>query len=173
MPNAKTIVIQVPDFQISTSNEISSGVDKASRGYIEVINEVLGQVRRGQLSNEGMLLAIVLLGQLRAVSAVTTLIENIDFKPERRDSAGGIGRWGAYPAQEALVKIGTPAVNMVLDKLTTEQNGLRRQLMCAVMSDAVGERVADAMLRFRSEEERDNPSHLANLEAAMRLLRRP
>ena len=118
-----------------------------------------------------MVYAIVLLGQLRAANAVTTLIEHIDFKPARKDTSGGIGRWGPHPAQEALVKIGTPAVNMVLDKLPAENNDLRRQLMCAVISDALGPKVADATLRFRFADEQ-NPSHRANLEAAIRLIQR-
>jgi hypothetical protein len=172
MPNGKSILIQVPDFRTSASGVLSSGVDKAAQGYHDVTNEIIAQIQSGKLPNEGMLYAIVLLGQWRAANAVTTLIEHIDFQPAGKDPSGGIGRWGPYPAQDALVKIGTPAVNMVLDKLATEHNNLRRQLMCAVISDALGKRVADAMLRFRHEEERD-PSHRANLDAAIRLLQRP
>ena len=169
MTNTKTIAITVPDFQTSTPDVLSAEVDKAVQAYSGVTNEIIAQVQRGHLPNEGMLYAIVLLGQLRAANAATVLIEKIDFKPAKKDTSGGIGRWGPYPAQEALVKIGTPAVNMVLDKLPTEQNDLRRQLMCSVISDAVGKRVADAMLRFRYEEEHD-AAHRANLEAAIRVL---
>jgi hypothetical protein len=134
-------------------------------------NGVAAQIQSGRLPDEGMLYAIVLLGQLRAANAVTTLIEHIDFMPARKDSSGGIGRWGPYPAQEALVRIGTPAVNMVLDKLPVERNDLRRQLMCAVISDAVGKDVADAMLRLRYANEQDSVRR-ANLEAAIRALQK-
>ena len=143
-----------------------------AESYREITTNIIGQLRNAGLPNEGKVYAIYLLGELRAAPATNILIENIDLKATKVDRKGAIGRWGPYPAQEALVKIGTPAVNMVLDKLPTEQNDLRRQLMCAVISDAVGRRVADAMLRFRYEEERD-PSNRANIEAAIRVLKQP
>ncbi len=132
-------------------------------------NDLVRQLGDATVSNEGKVYAIYLLGQLRAAPAVTVLLEHLDLRANKTDPAGGIGRWGTYPAQEALVKIGTPAVNMILDKLPLEGNQVRRQLMCAVISDAVGKKVADAMLRFRYEEEQ-NPLLRTNLEAAIRLL---
>jgi hypothetical protein len=171
MPNAKKIEIQIPDFRTTPAAALSAEVDRASQGYTDAVNAVLTQVQDGGLSEEGMLYAIVLLGQLRAATAASTLVEHIDFKPARKDTSGGIGRWGPYPAQQALVKIGLPAVNVVLDQLPAEGRELQRELLYAVLTDALGKKVADAMVRVRFEEEQ-NPARRANLQAVIQLAMR-
>jgi hypothetical protein len=163
-------VMQVPDFRAGDLSSVDSGADKLLRSYRSLTDDLVKQLRDANLPTERKVYVIYLLGQLRAVSAVAALIDRIDLKAPKVES-DAIGRWGLYPSQEALVRIGTPAVNAVIDKLPTEGNELRRQLMCAVISDSLGNRVADAMVRFRYEEERD-PSRRANLEAAVRLLER-
>ena len=168
---SESYLMQIPDFQSRDLAVIDSAASTLVQSYRSLTDNLVKLLRDGNLPTEKKVYVIYLLGQLRAVSAVTILIDHIDLKAPKVDS-DAIGRWGLYPAQEALVRIGTPAVNAVIDKLPTEKNELRRQLMCAVLSDALGSRVADAMLRFRHEEERD-PSHRANLEAAIHLLRRP
>src|SRR6266446_4707465 len=135
MSNDKEYVVKIPDFRAQPSENMSQSVDQAVKSYHEIIADLMGQLRQGGLSNEGKVYDIYLLGQLRATEAVTILIGNIDFKASKVDPKGGIGRWGMYPAHEALSKVGAPAVNMILDKLASERNDLRRKLMCFVISD--------------------------------------
>ena len=165
----KEYVVRIPDFQAQLSELTSKAVDQVAKSYREVIGDIKGQLDQGHLSNEGRVYAIYLLGQLRAAEAVTVLIENIDFTAARVDSKVGIGRWGMYPAQEALGKIGTPAVNIILEKLPTERDGLRRKLMCLVISDVEGKAVGTMLVKVRFDEESD-ASRKASLGLALQVM---
>jgi len=166
--NEQSYMTQVPDFQAKDLASLDSQTNALVHSYRALTNDLLKHLRDGNLSAERKVYAIYLLGQLRAASAATLLIDNIDLKASKLDH-DGIGRWGPYPAQEALTKIGTTAVNMVLDKLSFEKNELRRQLMCSVISDAVGNKAGEVMLKLRHDEEKAL-SHRANLEAAIRVM---
>lgn len=167
--NPRNYPMQIPDFQARDLVAIDSATNTLIQSYRDMTNDLVKQLRDGNLPADKKVYVIYLLGQLRAASAVTILIEHIDLKAVKMDP-DAIGRWGPYPAEEALVMIGTPAVNMILDKLPDEQNELRRQLMCDVISDAVGKRAGEAMLRSRSDEE-PNPARRAHLESALQVFR--
>jgi hypothetical protein len=66
-------------------------------------------------------------------NAIEVLIESIDFKAVFRDYNLDVSRWGMYPAQEALIKIGRPTVNPIMAHLLVETDELRRHLMCEVL----------------------------------------
>jgi HEAT repeat protein len=87
------------------------------------------------LGDDNKVLAIYLLGELRPSDAtsVELLIQNIDLKATRFDLKTDFPRWGQYPAVEALIKVGEPAVILILNELPNETNQLRRQLLCEVL----------------------------------------
>lgn len=169
MTNEKEYVLRVPDFRSQPAEKVDRAVEQVVATHHQMVSDVNRQLREGNLSDEAKVYAIYLLGQLRARESVTILIENIDLKASKVDTKGGIGRWGMYPAQEALSKIGKPAVNMILDLLPTEQSDLRRQLMCLVIADVEGKNFGTMLVKLRQDEESDS-SKKANLELALRVL---
>ncbi len=169
MSNAKEYVTKLPDFRVQSAEETDKAVDQVVKTYHDALANVIGQLRDGNLANEGKVHAIYLLGQLRATASVAVLIDNIDLKARKVDPKGGIGRWGMYPAQEALAKIGNPAVNMILDKLPAEKVELRRKLMCFVLSDVEGKNFSRLLLKLRLEEEKDQAKR-GNWERALAVL---
>jgi hypothetical protein len=162
----KEYAVKIPDFRTQAAEETNKAVDQIVKAYREIVADVLGQLRDGNLANEGKVHAIYVLGQLRATAAVTVLIEDIDLKASKFDPKVGLGRWGSYPAQEALSKIGNPAVNMILDRLPGEKDELRRKLMCFVLIDVEGKPFGKLRLKLKYDEETD-PAKKKNLELAL------
>ena len=169
MSNTKEYATKIPDFGAPPSESMSKGVDHVVDTYHEMVAEVMSQLSQDNLSNEGKVYAIYLLGQLRATKSVPILIENIDLVAPRVDTKGAIGRWGMYPAQEALSKIGKPAVNMIVDMLPDEKNELRRKLMCFVLADVDGAEVAKFNLS-RALATESEPVRKGNLQSAQMIL---
>jgi hypothetical protein len=124
-------------------NMISRGAKKIGAQYI---NNLVHQLQYGHLSNDNKTLAINLLGDLHPndTNAIEFLIENIDFIAARIEPPDHITRWGKYPAEEALVAIGKPAVEPILNHLPQENDELRRQLMCDVLKEVLRNYLATA-----------------------------
>jgi len=169
MSDEKEYVVKIPDFRTQLPENVSQTVDQAVKSYHDIIGNIMAQLRQDGLKNESKVYAVYLLGQLKAAQAVTVLLENIDLKASKVDPKGGIGRWGVYPAQEALSKIGQPAVNMILDKLPTERDELRRKLMCSVIADVEGKDFGTMLVKLRSDQEQD-PVRKGHLELALKIL---
>jgi hypothetical protein len=136
-------------------------------------NFVIGlvdQLRRGGLDDEKKVLVIYLLGCLRPkdTNSVEVLIEHIDLKAPRLDPKFDIARWGFYPAQDALVRIGAPAIDPILHHLPDEGNALRRHLMCGVLKDkhVEGKEAATNQIKERLAVE-SNPIKRVNLELSL------
>lgn len=157
--------LQIPSFH-ATSQGTSNAIDQAVAKHRELVSDLKKELTSGALSDEGKLYVIYFLGELRAADATSVLLENIDFVTPFVDKKGGIGRWGMYPAQEALVKVGTPALNMIVDKLPIEPKEERRQLMCTVMADVIGPATAIFMLQQAAAIEADK-ARKANLDDAI------
>lgn len=168
MPADKDYVVTIPDFRARPSEQMDGVVNNAVKSYHDIGNDLAGQLGESGLDPESKTYAIYLAGQLHAVGAVSILIANIDFKATKVDPKGGIGRWGMYPAQEALSKIGSPSVNMILDLLADESQELRRKLMCFVISDVHGKDLAKMLVKGRYEGERD-PAKKARLDDALKV----
>jgi hypothetical protein len=178
-----------PDFVKMSYSTASAAVDselndimgyKTKKICPEYISNLVSQIRNGNLNNDNKILSIYLLGALGPsdTNSIDVLIEYIDLKALRFDPAFGTRRWGEYPAEEALVKIGEPAISPILAQLSIEQNDFRRHLMCEVVR-IVENRKAGAinkydgktairnLLKDRLDKEAD-PTKKANLELALR-----
>lgn len=105
----------------------------------EYIYNLVQQLQYGHLSSDNKTLAIYLLGELQPkdTNAIEFLIENIDFKATKIEPPNSFPRWGKYPAEEALITIGKPVVNPILDHIPKEDNEFRRQLMCDVLREVL------------------------------------
>lgn len=169
MSSGSEYVIKIPDFRGQASDNMNQTVDEVVKSYHQITVDIIGQLRQANLSNEGMVYCIYLLGQWRAAEAVTILIEKIDLKAAKVDPKGAKGRWGMYPAQDALAKIGQPAVNVILDKLPTERDELRRKLMCNVISNVEGKDFGIILLKLRQDQESD-PMKKSYLALALKIL---
>lgn len=149
-------------------NLIGRGVEKICPEYI---TNLVYQLQHGHLTNDNKTLAIYFLGTFRPsdTNSIETLIEDIDFRSSKVEVNLGPARWGMYPAKEALIKIGKPVVNPILEHLITENNELRRHLMCEVLKRVEGQETAQSQIKQRLVGESDSIKQ-ANLEAALKEL---
>lgn len=163
----KDFRFSVPDFTSATEKEGDEAAAQILESYEKVTGVLIRQVEDHKSSANAKTLAAYLLGELRAYRAVTTLAENIDMKAPRIDPKVRIGRWGEFPAQEALLKIGIPAAAEVFVRLRTEQNPLRRELMVRVIRGVYGDDLGRLFFQNRLAKEND-PMHKQNLNLALK-----
>ena len=149
-PKSNDYVIALPQFGDVPIAEGDKAADAAVQAYDDAVANLLSQLR-GAKTNNQKTLAIYVLGSLRAKAAIFDLVKMIDFQADRGGLATRTGRWGPYPAQDALSKIGDPAVSPILDALGNEDNKLRRQLMVMVLDDCYGTDVSIFVLKKRAE----------------------
>jgi hypothetical protein len=132
-------VTNPPDFSKMSYQVASQTVNNELQKRIcpEYIKNLVEEIRYGNLGNNKVP-AIYLLGELRPhdENSIDVLIENIDLKSPPNPLLAPL-RWGEYPAEEALVKIGKPAINPILNHLPAETNELRRYLMCEVVKQVL------------------------------------
>ena len=164
---AKDFRISVPDFTAASEKQGDEAAAQALESYGKATGELIDQMKDPHSSANAKTLAAYLLGELRESRAVWTLAENIDLKAPRIDPKDSIVRWGEYPAQEALHKIGIPAAAEVLVRLLTEQNELRRKLMVGVVRGVYGDDLGRLFIQNRLTRETD-PTHKQNLNLALK-----
>ena len=133
-----------PDFSKLSYGEANAVVNSEKTknvcpGYIA---NLASQLRRGDLSDDNKTVAIYFLGTLRPTdtNSIEILIENIDFRALKLDPKTDLRRWGQFPAEEALIKIGKPVIEPILEHLPKETSELRRQLMCNVLKQVLREK---------------------------------
>ncbi len=102
-------------------------------------------------------LSILLLGDLRAIEAIPVLLDNLEYKnPRKRAVPELLNKDGWYPAVEALSKIGMPAVEPTIRKLSGyEPNSKGSELCCWILKKILGVRLARLRLQIAIEETRD------------------
>jgi hypothetical protein len=147
-PNTKETkyILTIPRLENVQQEDVDDTVNATTEAYNAAIGNLVSQLN-GVKTNDDTTYAIYLLGALRARAAVWGLVKIIDFKAEHIDVKLRIARWGEYPAQEALSKIGSPSAPVVLEALGKEDNELRQKLMLMVLRDCYGKDVADFVLQ--------------------------
>ncbi len=139
-----------PDFNTSSYEAISHKVNieydsivvsKTKRICPEYITNLVVELQSGKLNDDYKALAIYLLGELHPcdTNSIEVLIKDIDLTSTKHDPADSFSfsRWKKYPAEEALVKIGKPVIEPILNHLPKETSELRRQLMCDVLKQVL------------------------------------
>jgi len=115
-------------------------------------------------------LAILLLGDLRASEAVSVLMKNLCYRnPESTNMPRLELKYGgfAYPAARSLSKIGMPAVQPLLARLSVLRETETEHRICTwTLKEILGERLAKVRLEMAVEEAKDDAAR-ANLKAAL------
>jgi len=116
----------------SEADQIAIGAKKICPEYI---TNLVNELQNGRLDDNRKALAIHLMGSLcpTDTNSIEVLIKYIDLKDTNLVSKTRTALWGAYPAEEALVCIGKPSVNPILQHLPNETYELRRHLMCEAL----------------------------------------
>jgi len=111
------------------------------------------------------------LGEYRAREAVADLSRNIDLTVEVKKEAGKrMPRWGKYPAWEALIKIGFPAIDEMIRNIEASENEKITELSTRVISGITGKVLAETIVQKRADEQTD-PAKAAKLGHALYYLR--
>ena len=163
----KDFRFSVPDFTAVSEKEGDKAVAQVLESYEKLTGALIHQIEAHESSANAKTLAAYLLGEMRARRAVVALADNIDLKAPRIDPKDRKGRWGEFPAQEALHKIGRPAAAEVIVRLRTEQNQLRRKLMVGVIRGVYGDDLGRLFVQNRLAKETD-PMHKQNLNLALK-----
>lgn len=142
--------LALPPFDAVPTNDADKAANDALKAYNNAIKNLRIQLQESK-TNAGKTYSIYLLGGLRAKGAAGDLVKIIDFKAEHVDLKSRIGRWGLYPAQGALSKIGSPSVEPIVKTLGKEVNETRRKLMLMVLIDVLDKDVAQFVLQKASK----------------------
>jgi hypothetical protein len=114
--------------------------------------------------------AMYIMGRHRLVETVPALIKHIDFETGERPVPSAEPLWERYPAMEALIVIGRPAVLAAVDLLATEDGDLRRTLAVKVVRYAEDSGTA-AFILDRARNSEMDPNRKARLGDAVTRLR--
>jgi hypothetical protein len=109
---------------------------------------------------------IYLMGRHRLSDGVEELIRRIDFDAGENLLFGALPLWDRYPAMEALIHIGQPAVPAAVELLAADMNDLRRDLAVKVVRYVEDGDVAGFILNRAHAAETD-PNRKANLQDAI------
>ena len=146
-PQALDRAAQPPDFIGSTYADalIAAGmaiyaVEEINRPVVPGFSSrVIDQLSNEKLGGDKKALAFYLLSEVtpRDTNSIQAAIKWIDFKvnvPHSDPKWRNLHPWSSYPARDALLRIGEVSVGPIVQDLPGETNGLRRQLLCAVVS---------------------------------------
>ena len=125
-------------------------------------------VESSYLWHDSKHLAMLLLGDLHAVEAVSVLLENLEYKnPNSIYVYEPLDKGGWYPAAAALSKIGMPAVGPTIEKLGSyAPKSKGSELCCWVVKKILGIKLARLRVQIAIEEARDT-NVKQNLAAAL------
>jgi hypothetical protein len=123
--------------------------------------------RRAYLWHEPKHLAIPLLGDLRASEAASLLLENIEYENPRERFTGMLGPDERYPAAEALSKIGMPAMEPVVFKLSkVDPESKTAGLCCWTVNQILGVKLARTYIQIEIDRALYTPDK-ENLKASL------
>jgi hypothetical protein len=145
-PQGCAYLLRIPDFD-KTLWHVENPADSPIKVYDEAAADLIRQSQNAK-TNNARVYSIYLLGEFRAKAAVPALLRAADTVAARADNyKPGHPRWGRFPAREALAKIGSPAVEPVIDALADQASPARRKLMVGVLRDILGKDVAEFIVK--------------------------
>lgn len=113
--------------------------------------------------------AIYLMGRYRLSEGIEELIQRIDFDAGENLLLSALPLWDRYPAMEALINIGQPAVPAAVELLAKDMNDLRRDLAVKVIR-YVGDAGIAGFILTRALATETDPNRKANLQDAINRL---
>lgn len=105
----------LPEYRTMPEDKADEMTMAILKTYYASTSELIRQLHGRNMPNMAKVKIIYLLGELRVLVATGVLIENINLTAERMDPKTRFPRWGRHPAQEALVKIGPYASQMIMN----------------------------------------------------------
>ena len=108
---------------------------------------IVGKEREQYDSDDEKLLAVLLLGEMRAAEAVDVLLDNLTFRPPRLIEEAGLG--ALYPCVEALIRIGQPSVEGILRRASRQYGDREIMLLSHIVRRVMGRE--DGLGRFEGE----------------------
>jgi len=111
------IAFTIPDYTGTDQAAMEKQTDAILASHEALIHNLVEQFSSGRLDATAQAHVAHMLGDLRTrnASAITVLIVNIGLTVEVKGIPDRLPRWCPRPAEEALVKIGKPASQMILD----------------------------------------------------------
>lgn len=111
--------------------------------------------------------AIFLIGRYRLSDGAAELARRIDFAPPVQRIPEPEPLWEKYPAMEALIAIGQPAIPQVIRLLAGDQNPLRRSLALKVLRYVDNDPDISRFRLKRAEAQEGDPGRKAMLGRAL------
>ena len=139
-----------------------SGVDEQRNELLRVLTQFIDTSKSPNVRAA----AIYLIGRHRLSSGVNILMDNLDFTIPTQTLAEPEPLWERYPAMEALITIGRPAVRATVELLATDTNDLRRNLAVKVVRYVEDAEIAEFILK-RAHASESDPIRKANLKEAL------
>jgi hypothetical protein len=158
-------IIRIDQFRNLSEKKSDQACEHILKLHSDIGADLLAQLEQ-KPSDDAKVYLIYLLGQIREGRATPWLAEHIDFKAPRLDPAWRKRRWGPYPAEEALTKIGELGVREISARLPKDQSELRRKLMITVIWDVQGEKCGRILLEDTLAKQ-TNDAAKANLKLSL------
>ncbi|MFN2199614.1 MAG: HEAT repeat domain-containing protein [Caldilineaceae bacterium] len=143
-----------------------SKVDEERRQLLGVLMQYLGS----SPSRDVRAAAAYLIGRHRLSEGAPALVESIGLDARYPPMKGPEPLWERYPAMEALINIGKPAVRPCIGLLATEDDHVRRYLAIKVVRYVEGPQISEFVLKQAQAIEGDSAKR-ARLEDALVQLR--
>jgi hypothetical protein len=159
LSNDVNVIEEAKDELIATRRNLIEGL-------IKIVNQKENRIKR----EASVRAAIIVLGEMRAVEAVELLVDNIGFpyvmepwSEPRPGPPAGMGTIGlglsriqkTYPAVGALVKIGEPCLNAVINKIASTENVNEQKACLGVLINLKPRNSVICMLEDAANKETD------------------
>ncbi len=136
---------------------------------LRVLKEAASDRRERLLPHRGskLHLTMKLLGELRAVEAIPSLIGLIEYEPLRKED---LPLALQFPAVQALIKIGRPSVDAVIEGLRTGAMSPQRSMLCTLVVVSVEGKAAGRVLLEGAVRDEKDAEGKAGLRVALQHL---
>lgn len=140
----------------------------AYEALVSGLIQIVAEQRDNYVFRDRKLLAVMLLGDMRAASAVDVLLDNLTFHPPGLVSTE-LDRLAAYPCAGALVRIGEPSMDGILRRLDRKYSDVEITLLSQIVARVLQPK--PGLARFGTELQ-DARQRVTNLESITAQLRR-
>ena len=131
-----------PEVRKAASYEILDNWRTESRKVAELVEKYVTLENRKGTAKD----MILLLGKLRAAEYTPILVQHMTFEVYYKETKRPQTTEDLYPAVQALIDMGSPALNAVLERLKSENSGIVARTGAAVLQGILGEQWASAVL---------------------------
>jgi len=161
----KAILAKIPD---ASSKEVEQIASQLSGERAELERQLILQLTAAK-SKHHKIVVVYLLGLYRMDRAVRNLADLITLEAEVAPQ-GKESLWDVHPAVEALARIGSPAVPVMLEKIQTSRDKQEAELCVVVLRTVLGRSLARHALADAIAEQAD-AAKLKQLRTALESLK--